>query len=403
MSRRKGITEAGEVAIFRRDIREVLQSRLNQAVEMLLEEELAGILGSGWYERSEQRRGYRNGHLRRKVTTAAGTRELRVPRARIATGHGDTVEHRSEILPRYARRTRQIDEAILGSYLAGANTRRIRKALEPLLGTENLSKSAVSRVVGRLKELFEQWRGRGLSQERYGVLFLDGFNLKVRMARRVVSVPVLAALGVGQDGQKVLLALQMAMSESSSQWGALLEDLQRRGLAAPLLVVVDGGSGLNKALAAWKGVKVQRCTAHKLRNLQDASPVHARAEVKRDFHEITHAKDGLAARKAYAAFLTKWSELCPPVARSLEEGGTELLTFYEFPRSMWKSLRTTNSLENLNREFRRRTKTQSSFGTEAAALTLLYALVAFGQIRLRKIDGYRDLGRLMLEGASKAA
>ena len=104
-----------------------------------------------------------------------------------------------------------------------------------------------------------------------------------------------------------------------------------------------------------------------------------------------------------SAFLKKWSVLCPAVARSLEEAGAELLTFYEFPQSMWKSLRTTNSLENLNREFRRRTKTKASFGTEGGALTLLYGLVAFGQIHLRKIDGYRDLGKLMLESAKKAA
>jgi len=399
---KQGITELAEVRTFRRDIREMLQSRLSEAVETVLKEELEGILGSGWYERSEHRRGYRNGTIRRRVTTAAGTRELKVPRARIRT-EGGTAEFRSEILPRYARRTRQIDEAILGVYLAGANSRRIRKALSPLLGVENLSKSAVSRVVGRLKELFEQWRSRDLSQELYGVVFLDGIHLKVRMARRVISVPVLAALGVGEDGQKVLLALQMATSESSGQWGALIAGLQKRGLPAPLLVVVDGGSGLNKALEGWEGVKVQRCTAHKVRNLRDASPVHARDEVTRDFNKIIHAKDGLAGREAYGAFLTKWSGLCPPVARSLEEAGSELLTFYEFPKSMWKSLRTTNSLENLNREFRRRTKTQASFSTEGAALTLLYGLVAFGQILLRKIDGYRDLGRIMLEWKKKAA
>ena len=101
--------------------------------------------------------------------------------------------------------------------------------------------------------------------------------------------------------------------------------------------------------------------------------------------------------------MKKWSVLCPAVARSIQEAGSELLTFYEFPKSMWKSLRTTNSLENLNREFRRRTKTQASFSTEGAALTLLYALVAFGQILLRKIDGYRDLGKLMLERKKRAA
>lgn len=403
MTSTKGSTGSPQVVEFRREIRHLLKDRLTEAIEALLEEELEGVLGSGWYERSERRRGYRNGTIRRRVTTAAGTRELKVPRGRLATPEGDSSEFRSQLLPRYARRTRQIDEAILGIYLAGANSRRIRKALEPLVGEENLSRSAVSRVVGRLKSLFQQWRSRNLCAERYGVLFLDGFHLKVRMARRVIAVPVLAAMGVGQDGQKVLLALQVAPSESSAQWGHLLEDLQRRGLEAPLLVVVDGGSGLNKALAHWKGVKVQRCIVHKLRNLQEHCPVHARAEMTRDFRKIAYARDGLAAREAYEAFAKKWSVLCPAVARSLEEAAAELMTFYEFPRSMWKSLRTTNALENLNREFRRRTKTQASFATEEAALRLLYALVAFGQIDLRRVDGYRDLARLMQKASTEAA
>jgi len=403
MTSSKGSTADGQVITFRREIRQMLQDRLKGAVEVLLEEELEGVLGSGWYERSERRRGYRNGSCRRQVTTQAGTRELKVPRARLVDAGGRTREFRSELLPRYARRTRQIDEAILGIYLGGANSRRIRKALEPLLGEDNLSKSAVSRVVGRLKALFEQWSSRDLSAERYGVIFLDGFHLKVRMARRVVSVPVLAALGVGDDGQKVLVALQLAPSESSAQWGHLLGDLQRRGLPAPLLIVVDGGSGLNKAVSGWKEVKIQRCVVHKLRNLQEHCPVHARAEMTRDYGKIIYARDGLAARKAHEEFVRKWSVLRPEVARSLEEAGSELLTYYEFPKSMWKSIRTTNSLENLNREFRRRTKTQASFSTEEAALRLLYGLVAFDQIKLRKIDGYRDLARLMKETSDKAA
>ena len=105
--------------------------------------------------------------------------------------------------------------------------------------------------------------------------------------------------------------------------------------------------------------------------------MHAHAELKRDYHAIVDAKSGLAARKAYQAFLVKWKKLCPPVARSLEEAGENLLTFYAFPKPMWRALRTTNSIENLNREFRRRTKTQASFPNEDSALTLLYGLVAF--------------------------
>jgi transposase-like protein len=113
--------------------------------------------------------------------------------------------------------------------------------------------------------------------------------------------------------------------------------------------------------------------------------------MKGDYDRIIYAADGLKARAAFEAFRKKWTRLCPAVAKSLEEAGLELLTFYDFPPTTWKSIRTTNILENLNREFRRRTKTQASFGTEDAALTVLYGLVAFGQIELRKIDGYREL------------
>lgn len=396
-------TESTQVVEFRQEIQRLLQRRLLEAVEVVLEEELDQALGAEWHERTEGRRGYRHGSEERRITTAAGTRSLSVPRGRLREPGGSMSEFRSQLLPRYARRTREIDEAILAVYLAGANSRRIRKALAPLLGGEHLSKSAISRVVGRLKEHFATWQGRDLSAESYPILFLDGFHLKVRMARRVVTVPVLAALGVRADGQKVLLELRLAASEAGTHWQRVILDLQRRGLPAPELVVIDGHAGLGKALEAWPGVRIQRCVVHKGRNLAEHCPAHARGELRRDYHRIVYAKDGLAARAAYAAFLRKWERLCPPVARSLEEAGEELLTIYEFPRSMWKALRSTNAVENLQREFRRRTKTQAAFTTELAALTLLYGLVAFGQIQLRKLDGYRDLAAGLAKVASTRA
>ncbi len=296
-----------------------------------------------------------------------------------------------------------MDEAILGAYLAGANSRRIKKALAPLLGEKHLSKSAVSRVVSRLKEHFARWSGRDLSGERYAILYLDGFHLKVRLARRVVSAPVLAVLGVAEDGSKVLVSLRLAVSEAGVHWRQAIEDLKARGLAAPRVIVSDGHKGLAKACEAWPEAKVQRCTQHKWENLQKHCPVHAHAELKRDWDAIVRADDGLKARAAYRAFVSKWGKLVPAVVRSLEEAGLALLTFYSFPESMWKSLRTTNALENLNREFRRRTKTQGSFATEAAGITLLWGLVAFGQIRLRRIDGYRDMGKLLRSRKQEAA
>jgi transposase-like protein len=254
-----------------------------------------------------------------------------------------------------------------------------------------LSKSAISRVVTRLKAMFTEWNDRDLTEESYKILFLDGFHLKVRMAGRVVSVPVLAALGVANDGSKRLVSLRLVVRESGESWYGFVNDLAKRGLARPAVLVTDGHAGLKKARHVWDGVDVQRCSQHKLWNLLTACPKHAHGELKRDYHAIINAKSHADGLGAYNAFLGKWKSLAPSVARSLDEAGLDLLTFYRFPKPLWRGLRTTNSLENLNREFRRRTKTQGSFGNEDAALTLLYGLVAFGQITLRKINGYKHV------------
>jgi putative transposase len=273
----------------------------------------------------------------------------------------------------------------------------------PLLGEENLSKSAVSRVVSRLKGLFANWSTRELHDEVYPILILDAIHLKVRLARRVVSVPVLAVMGVDEAGNKRLAALRLAVSEAAANWSEVIDDLSRRGLQSPTLIVSDGHKGLTRAIAAWPDAKVQRCTVHKRANLESHCPVHARNELLRDYSAIVEADDALAARKAYRDFVSKWRVLCPPVVRSLEEAGEQLLTFYEFPKPMWVSLRTTNSIENLNREFRRRTKTQASFPSESAALTLLYGLIAFDQIRMRKINGFQHMDSLAARRCREAA
>lgn len=399
----KATTGEADVLCLRQNVQQMLRRRVLEAVELVLEEELTEALGTARYERGAGRRGYRNGAQSRRITTALGPQELQVPRGRVLAPDGSSHEFRSEVVPRYARRTREVDETILGAYLAGVNTRRIRKALTPLLGEEHLSKSAVSRVAARLRALFAAWSDRELLEERYAILFLDGFHLKVRRARRVVSMPVLAVLGVAEDGTKRLVALQLAVSEAGAHWTGLVADLQRRGLVAPRLIVSDGHAGLRKATELWPEARVQRCAWHKWQNLVEHCPVHARRELKRDYDRIVYAQDGLAAREAYRKFVAKWTTLCPAVARSLEEAGESLLTFYAFPKAMWRALRTTNSLENLNREFRRRTKTQASFSTEDAAVTLLYGLVAFGQIQLRKIDGHRHVSELLAPSVASAA
>ena len=394
--------DSGLVA-FRQDVHKLLRRRVLEAMEIVLEEELSEALGSTRYERSDSRRGYRNGSEKRTVTTSLGAEEIEIPRGRVFKPDGETTEFQSELLPRYARRTQAVDDAVLGVYLAGGNSRRIRKALEPLLGSKHLSKSAVSRVVSRLKDLFATWSERDLSKESFPILYLDGIQLKVRLARRVVSVPVLVALGADETGRKQLVAMRLCTSEAEVHWSSLISDLRQRELRSPLLIVGDGHKGLQKAARTWPGARVQRCTVHKLQNLLDHCPVHARPELKRDYRAIVTAEDTMSAKRAHAEFAKKWETLCPAVAKSLLEAGDELLTYFSFPKAMRKSLRSTNSLENLNREFRRRTKTQASFPNEGAAVTLLYGLIAFQQIRMRRINGHQALADLIQRQTDQAA
>jgi len=373
-------------------LRETLSSRVREVIEELLQAELDEVLGAVRHERTGDRAGYRNGSYERQLVTEVGPTRLTVPRARVDDGTGKTREHQSEILPKYERRTRRVNDAILGCYIAGANSRRIRKALKPLLGTSQLSKSAISRVVIKLKAKFDEWMARELSDEGSLVLYLDGMHLPVRLARRVIRVPVQAVVGVRESGEKLLLSLRIAPSESTESWKGVVEDLRDRGLRAPQLLIADGNKGLLRAIReTWPLADIQRCTKHKLENLLGKAPKHCHDEIKRDYRDIVYADDLETAQKAYDSFCAKWSKLCAEVVTSLQEAGHDLLTFYRYPESQWKSLRTTNQIERLNGEFRRRTKTQGSFSNEKAALVLLWALVAFGQIQMRKIVGWKDM------------
>jgi transposase-like protein len=392
------------VVPFPVDLRATIRGRVREAIELVLQEELEEALGAACRERTEQRAGYRNGSIERRILTEHGPQELKIPRGRIDEGDGTTSEWRSETLPRYQRRTKRVDEAILGCYFAGANSRRIRKALAPILGENDLSKSAISRLIKKLKAHFEAWRERDLSDEVYVVLYMDAMNLPVRLARRVVRVPVQVVLGVRPDGEKVLVSLQIARSESTAAWRSVTDDLVRRGLPEPALAVIDGNAGLRRAVReAWPEAPVQRCTKHKLENLRAKAPKHAHGELKRDYDAIVYAESLREATAARRSFVKKWALLSKEVVRSLEEAGDELLAFYRFPKSQWKCLRTTNPIENVNGAFKRRTKTQGAFTNEDSALVLLYGLFATEQITLRKIDGWKDLNEITLPGLQSVA
>lgn len=368
---------------------------VRQAIEHLVGAELAAVLGPP-YARDGARVGYRHGSKGRTITSPVGAVTLTIPRARLQAGAGTATEWQSQVLPAYARRMRQVNEAVLHAYLCGANTRRIRGALKPLLQGRALSKSAISRIVQGLKAQREAWRMRALADLDLVALYLDGFHLRVRLGGRVSPVPVLAVLGVQRSGQKVLVHLSLRGSESTEAWAAVCEDLAARGVRAPELCVIDGSKGLRAAVErTWPAAAIQRCTVHKLRNLLTHAPRRLHDELRDGYHAIVFAEDGAAARRAYLAFVKQWTKACPGAVTSLEEAGAELLTFFRYPRSQWKSWRTTNSIERLHLEFRRRVKTQGSFPTADAALALLYGLVASGQIVFRKLEGWQDMARAL--------
>lgn len=370
---------------------EIARDRVRRALSQIAQEELTAFLGAGAYARTEARRGYRNGTKTRTLSTSFGPTELSVPRALVFDGE-QRREWQSQIVPRYARRTREVDAALLGLYFGGVNTRRVKQAIRPLLKGSPLSKSAVSRVIVQLQAYFESWQERDLSGEDVRYVYLDATFMPVRCGGKAESLPIMVAIGVRSTGEKVLLSLAVMGGESTAAWGAFVNDLADRGLKRVRLAIVDGNKGLTRALLElWPNLPIQRCTVHKLWNLLGHAPKSLQAEVKADYDLIINADDAEAARAAYAAFMRKWSRKAESVARSLEDAGADLLTFMSFPQAQWRSLKTTNIVERLNHEFRRRTKTQGVFPTQSSVLVLLFGLVASGMVRMRKIGGYETM------------
>jgi putative transposase len=374
-------------------IEQAMRRRIRETIEELVKQELDAALGAPKSVRiGAERQGYRHGSRERTLTTSLGPATFAMPRARLDQGDGTTREWRSETVRRYERRTARVDEAILGVYLAGGNSRRIKGALAPLLRGGPLSKDAVSRLVGRLREDFETWRQRDLAEEDIRYLFMDGWYPKVRIGGRRERVPVLVTLGVRANGERVVLDLRLVGEESAASWTEAVASLTARRLARPVLAAIDGNPGLLNALRShWPGIAIQRCTAHKLRNLQSKAPARLREELTEDYRRMIYGETAAAAQQERTRFTRKWQLRCPAVVESLKEAGDELFTFLRFPTSQWKALRTTNALERINEEFRRRTKTQASLPGHDAVVLLLFGLLRSGQVKLRVLDGYRDM------------
>jgi transposase-like protein len=382
-----------------------IRGRIRGLIEELVEQELEAALGRGRYERRDIPAGHRHGHRTRRLTGSFGPVEVAVPRARLPAGGGGgggggaTREWRSAVLPRYARRTRQLEALIASAYLAGTNTRRVQRALAALFRGA-MGKDVVSRAWRKVRTDWDAWCRRSLAGEDIVRLILDGTVVRARLDRRATSISMLVVLGVRRDGRKVLLAVRSMGGEGEAAWRAVLDDLVARGLRTPEFLVIDGAAGLEKALAAlWPDVPAQRCTVHKHRNLLAHAPERLHEEVSADYTDMVYAAAPQEIEARREAFLRKWRLKCRAVADSLEEAGDRLFAFARLPASQWKSARTTNAVERLHEEFKRRIKTQTVLPSAETAAMLFWALLAPGQIAMRKVDGWQSLGQPIAESA----
>jgi putative transposase len=379
-----------------------VRERVREFIEAMVEAELEAVLSRRRYVRSGKPSdteagvapgvtGHRHGHRSRSLLGTFGRVEIAMPRARLNTPEGKTTEWQSRTLKAYQRRTLTADALIAGTYLAGTNTRRVRRALKALFGGA-VGKDTVSRTWRKVKSDWDAWNARSLADEPIVRLILDGTVVRVRLDRKATAILLLVVIGVRADGQKVLLAIKSMGSESAEAWRSVLDDLIRRGLRQPEFLIVDGAAGLDKAIAAvWDSVPVQRCTVHKHRNLLAHAPERLHEEITADYTDMIYAatREEIEARRK--AFIRKWRLKHRAVADSLEEAGERLFSFTRLPPSQWKSARTTNAIERLHEEFKRRIKTQTVLPSADTAAMLFWALLASGQINMRKVDGWQTL------------
>jgi transposase-like protein len=340
-----------------------------QALAAILQDRMHGLLGNRIAELAalgEQDR--RNGSYRRQLLTTLGVVELQVPRGRRSNALG--------VVERYARREPWVDRVILAAFVLGLSTRKVGEALLPILG-ERVSPSTVSRVAQVLDQAVAAFHARPLTRP-YQVLVLDGVVLSRKTGAGALRRPVLVALGITVEGRKEILDFRLAPGESQIAWEAFLDDLHRRGLSGQALelIVSDGGHGLLAALPLlFPGIPVQRCWAHKTRNVLDKMRRDDRTFAKRDLHRISHAADRVTARRAARRFADRWQEHYPAAVACLRRDLDALLEFLRFQDPTWrKAARTTNAIERRFLEVRRRTRPMGVFSDRTSIERILFAV-----------------------------
>lgn len=348
--------------------KDLLHELVKSTVQQVLEAEMEELLGAGKYERTSGRRGQRSGYYTRGLVTRVGKLELRVPQDR--AGRFST-----ELFERYQRSEKALVAAMMEMYVKGVSTRKVKAVTEELCGHQ-FSASTISRLNKRLDATLKAFSERKLTEE-YPYVILDARYERVREGGVVRRRAVLVALGINWDGRRCVLSVELANRESQSTWRDFLLRLKKRGLMGVDFVVSDAHEGLRRAItetlpeATW-----QRCYVHFLRNAGDHLPRKRDDDCLVELRWLYDRRDAKEARADLSAWLEKWGDKYPKLCAWVEETIEETLTFYRLPKAHHKHLRSTNLLERLNEEIKRRTHIVRIFPNEASCLRLVRALAA---------------------------
>lgn len=351
----------------------LLQLGASTLLKEAVQEEISQFLGRKYYKHLENEqdfKGYRNGMRRTRIDTPNGQVEY----DRQLLVHAP--DYQSKFHSPYMRRPQEFADQILDMYVQGVSTRKVKKALQAAAGEKiRLQKSTVSRITKKLRDEFEIWKKRSLKELKVAYLFLDAIHLGMRL-QPTPKEAVLIAHAVLEDGTCETLSIGLGNKESNQSWGGFLEDLKKRGLKAPILIISDGNQGVINAIEShYTTSHRQRCTKHKTQNVLDKIPKENQKEVHHDLNKIFYGATSLEqAKQAVKDFGRKYKNRFPSAVTCLETDLEQCLTFFLFPANHWKRVRTSNCLERMNLEIRRRLNVIGRHSSELGCLSLVYRI-----------------------------
>lgn len=358
----------GSQEAFERMVQERMRYAVRVALISILEEEVTAFIGARPYERNTQRQDQRNGHYSRNLETSVGQiADLPVPRTRAG--------HQTQMFERYHRRRDELDGAIGEMFVKGVSTTKVGEVIETLTGSHP-SASTASRVFHTLESEYEQWKQRPLD-EHYPYAFADGTYFTVIYNGEGCKMPILAVVGITAKGEREVLAFRVGDRENQQAWADLFEDLKERGVKAVDLWISDGNQAMINAMTAKFGrSQRQRCVMHKMENVLSYVPAKQRDQVEPELKALFYQKNRQEADQAVAAFIEKYQRSYPTAIACLQRDLDACLTFYSFPNAHWKTIRTSNVIERLFGEVKRRShKMAAAFRNEGSCVLLFYAVI----------------------------